>query len=107
MLSSSGASVVRRHSSLVAGQDLSFYSHPHPLRQRSVLTKNVERLATKQVEALVLSTYSQSMYEGWLPVGSIKSQPLARSLSLVVALTHVFSPKDYKKYRAAIATIRL
>ena len=52
MLSSSGASVVRRHSSLVAGQDLSFYSHPHPLRQRSVLTKNIERLAMKQAESM-------------------------------------------------------
>lgn len=59
MLSSSGASVVRRHSSLVAGQDLSFYSHTHSLCQPSIPTEqeNIERLAAKQVEALVLSTY--------------------------------------------------
>lgn len=48
MLSSSGASVVRRHSSLVAGQDLSFYSYTHLLRQPSILTKSIERPATKQ-----------------------------------------------------------
>ncbi len=66
MLSSSGASVVRHHSSLVAGQDLSFYSYTHLLRLPSIPTEqeNIERLATKQVEALVLSTYpTQSMYE--------------------------------------------
>jgi len=53
MLSSSGASVVRRHSSLVAGQDLSFYSHTHLLRQPSMLTEqeNIERPATKQAES--------------------------------------------------------
>ena len=60
MLSSSGASVVRHHSSLVAGLI------SHLLRQPSMLTEqeNIERPATKQVEALVLSTYpTQSMYE--------------------------------------------
>ena len=68
MLSSSGASVVRHHSSLVAGQDLSFTANKlisHLLRQPSMLTEqeNIERPATKQVEALVLSTYpTQSMY---------------------------------------------
>lgn|GEM_PF-3400223 len=63
MLSSSGASVVRHHSSLVAGQDLSFYSHPHLLRQPSVLTKNVERPATKQAE----STERQLLQWGYEP----------------------------------------